>query len=197
MFRIIIILFLSICLVGCKSSKRAKTKNASVSKVIIDKRTGSNTTNTSKENDNDTIVNSDSDYRNDNSVNLSLPLNIINYAKQFEGVRYKFGGTTNSGMDCSGLVFESFRAYDIYLPRISRDMAKQGEKISLKQTQTGDLLFFITRNRRNDINHVGLVVEIDDNAIKFIHATTGAGVIISSLNESYWKDAFKEVRRVL
>lgn len=197
MFRIIIILFLSICLVGCKSSKRAKTKNASVSKVIIDKRTGSNTTNTSKENDNETIVNSDSDYRNDNSVNLSLPLNIINYAKQFEGVRYKFGGTTNSGMDCSGLVFESFRAYDIYLPRISRDMAKQGEKISLKQTQTGDLLFFITRNRRNDINHVGLVVEIDDNAIKFIHATTGAGVIISSLNESYWKDAFKEVRRIL
>jgi cell wall-associated NlpC family hydrolase len=197
MSRIIVILLLSICLVGCKSSKDAKTKKASVSKVIIDKRTDDNTINSSEENNTKTGLNSNSELTNNEPNSTSSHSNIINYAKQFEGVRYKWGGTTDAGMDCSGLVFETFRAHDIYLPRISRDMAKQGEKISLKKTQTGDLLFFKTRNRRNEINHVGLVVEIDDNAIKFIHATTSAGVIISSLNESYWKDAFKEVRRIL
>ena len=122
----------------------------------------------------------------------------IDYARTFRGTRYKYGGTTSRGMDCSGLVHESFKAHQIYLPRISRDMAKTGKKIKLHQTLEGDLLFFKTgKRRRNLINHVGLVVEIKNNAIYFIHATTSKGVIISSLNEDYWKSAFTEVRRVL
>ncbi|MGC6432263.1 MAG: C40 family peptidase [Jejuia sp.] len=129
---------------------------------------------------------------------LSTSSKIINYSKQFLGTRYKWGGTTKRGMDCSGLVFESFRAHNIYLPRISRDMAKKGEKIELKNVVKGDLLFFKTgKNRRNAINHVGLVIDIKNNAISFIHATTSKGVIISSLNDSYWKSAFIEARKVL
>ncbi|GAB1855425.1 hypothetical protein MHTCC0001_02590 [Flavobacteriaceae bacterium MHTCC 0001] len=123
---------------------------------------------------------------------------IVNYSKQFLGTRYKWGGTTRKGMDCSGLVFESFRAHDIYLPRISRDIARKGFKIKLRETLKGDLLFFKTgKSRRNAINHVGLVVEIKNNAIYFIHSTSSKGVIISSLNEDYWKSAFVEVRRIL
>lgn len=186
---VIFMFFLSIGMVSCKSSKNARKP---YSKVIIDKRTDKSSTESSEEN-----------YNNDNSnIKTAEPSgnithDIINYAKQFQGVKYKWGGTTNAGMDCSGLVFESFRAYGIILPRISRDMAKQGDKISLKETLKGDLLFFKTKNRRNDINHVGLVVAIENNAIYFIHATTHEGVIISSLNESYWKNAFAEVRRIL
>lgn len=122
---------------------------------------------------------------------------IIDYALEFEGTRYKWGGTTKSGMDCSGLVFESFRSHDILLPRISRDMAKKGEKISLKKVNLGDLLFFKTGGRRNAINHVGLIVAIRNNDIEFIHATSSKGVIISHLNESYWQNAFEEARRIL
>lgn len=180
---VIFILVLSMGLVSCKSSKSAKSKKATYSKVIIDKRTDKKNTGIRKGSDAVSSGNTKHD--------------IINYAKQFEGVKYKWGGTTDAGMDCSGLIFESFRAYDIYLPRISRDMAKQGDKIQLKQTLKGDLLFFKTKNRRHDINHVGLVIAIENNAIYFIHATTHQGVIISSLNESYWKNAFAEVRRVL
>ena len=121
---------------------------------------------------------------------------IADYALQFEGVKYKWGGTTKSGMDCSGLVFESFKAHNIILPRISRDMAKIGEKITLKKVQEGDLLFFKTRNRRNDINHVGLVIDTNSD-IKFIHATSSSGVIISKLSENYWEKAYVEVRRIL
>ncbi|AUS05929.1 C40 family peptidase [Pseudotamlana carrageenivorans] len=122
---------------------------------------------------------------------------IIDYALKFEGTRYKWGGTTKSGMDCSGLVFESFRTHDILLPRISRDMAKKGTKIPLKKVTQGDLLFFKTGGRRNAINHVGLIVAIRNNDIEFIHATSSKGVIISHLNESYWQNAFEEARRIL
>ena len=122
---------------------------------------------------------------------------IINYAKSFNGTRYKFGGTTRSGMDCSGLVYVSYKKENITLPRISRDMAKKGRRISLSKTNKGDLLFFKTNKNRNVINHVGLVISIKQGKILFIHATTSAGVIISSLEERYWKKAFVEVRKVI
>jgi len=121
---------------------------------------------------------------------------IINYAKKYMGVRYKYGGTTKSGMDCSGLVQISFKAHDIMLPRSSRDMAQKGHKISLKKVKKGDLLFFRT-NKKRTISHVGLIVAIRNNDIEFIHATTRRGVIISKLNETYWLNAFSEARRVL
>ncbi|PVW17184.1 C40 family peptidase [Marixanthomonas spongiae] len=123
--------------------------------------------------------------------------NIIEYAKSFEGTRYKFGGTTKRGMDCSGLVYTSFKNENIALPRVSRDMAKQGKRISLREVEEGDLLFFQTNKSRRVINHVGLVVESRKGAVKFIHSTTSRGVIVSSLNERYWNNAFVEVRRVI
>lgn len=121
---------------------------------------------------------------------------IIDYAKTFQGTRYKFGGTTDAGMDCSGLVYTAFQKENITLPRISRDMATKGILISFKNIEEGDLVFFKTSSR-NTINHVGLVVEAKRGEVKFIHSTTRAGVIISSLDEDYWKKAFVEVRRVI
>ena len=122
---------------------------------------------------------------------------IVNYAKSFNGTQYKFGGTTTKGMDCSGLVYVSFKKEDILLPRISRDMAKKGKRIPLNRTRKGDLVFFKTNKNRNVINHVGLVVEIEKGDIYFIHSTTRRGVIISSLKEKYWKEAFVEVRSII
>lgn len=132
------------------------------------------------------------------STSKSKADNIIDYAQQFKGVKYKWGGTTKKGMDCSGLIYTSFTANNVQLPRVSRDMAKRGTKINLKNVHKGDLLFFKTgKNKRNDINHVGLIVDIRDNDIKFIHSTTSKGVIVSGLNETYWLKAFIEARRVL
>jgi len=121
---------------------------------------------------------------------------IISYAKTFEGTRYKFGGTTEAGMDCSGLVCVAFEKENISLPRISRDMATKGIPVTKDEVEEGDLVFFKT-SRRNTINHVGIIVEAIDGEIKFIHSSTSAGVIISSLNEAYWKKAFVSFRRVL
>lgn len=127
----------------------------------------------------------------------SATSNIITTALSFEGTRYKFGGIDNKGMDCSGLVYTSYKSENIELPRISRDMAKQGVRITLDEIAKGDLVFFITGNKKKTINHVGLVVDIDNGSIKFIHSTTSLGVIISSMEESYWKKAFIEVRRII
>lgn len=122
--------------------------------------------------------------------------NIIDFAKTFQGTRYKFGGTTKAGMDCSGLVYTAFQTQDITLPRISREMATKGILISFKDIEEGDLVFFKT-SKKNTITHVGLVVESKRGEVKFIHSTTQAGVIISSMDEDYWKKAFVTVRRVI
>lgn len=121
---------------------------------------------------------------------------IVLNALQYQGVPYKFGGTTTRGMDCSGLVYVAFKEENVALPRVSRDMAKRGKRIATNKAKEGDLVFFKTNKNRNVINHVGLVVTTK-NGIEFIHSSSSRGVIISSLTESYWKNAFVEVRRVL
>ncbi len=122
---------------------------------------------------------------------------IVSYAKTFKGTRYKFGGTTKNGMDCSGLMFVSFKKEKILLPRVSRDMARKGKRIPVAKAKKGDLVFFKTNKNKNVINHVGLVVENKRGEIFFIHATTSKGVIISSLDEKYWKRAFVEAREII
>jgi cell wall-associated NlpC family hydrolase len=179
---------------SCKSAKQTKSETPKASRIIIDsnKDLFADKTITSK-NINDVNVNSASA-----DVSGSKAFSIVEYAKQFKGVRYKFGGATKSGMDCSGLVFESFRYHDIILPRISRDMAKNGEKIPLSNAGIGDLVFFKTGSRRNEINHVGLVVSKDERGnVEFIHSSTSAGVIVSSIAEAYWDKSFVEARRIL
>jgi cell wall-associated NlpC family hydrolase len=131
------------------------------------------------------------------SSNNAKANKIVSYAKTFKGTRYKFGGTTKKGMDCSGLIFIAFGKEDIALPRVSRDMAKTGKRISLSKSTDGDLVFFKTSKSRKSINHVGLVVGSRKGEILFIHSTTSKGVIISSMDESYWKNAFVEARRVM
>lgn len=123
--------------------------------------------------------------------------NIIEVARSFQGTPYRFGGTTSKGMDCSGLIHTAFKEEDILLPRISKDIAKKGEKIELHEVTIGDLVFFKTDNRRNEINHVGLVVDVFPGKILFIHSSTSQGVIISAMDESYWNKAFVEARRVI
>ena len=122
---------------------------------------------------------------------------IIKHAKSFEGTRYKFGGTTKKGMDCSGLVHTSFAEAGIKLPRISRDMATEGKRISLLKVQEGDLVFFQTDKNRNVINHVGLVVYNKSGVLKSIHSTSSRGVIISDISEAYWNNTFVQARRII
>lgn len=122
---------------------------------------------------------------------------IIAQAQAFIGTPYKWGGTSRSGMDCSGLVYTAFQKEQISLPRVSRDMAQKGKPISLKEVIAGDLLFFKTDKNSRKINHVGLVTAVKGGVIYFIHATSSRGVLTSSLEEKYWKARFSQARHIL
>jgi lipoprotein Spr len=132
--------------------------------------------------------------KEDNSK--SVVKKLIYTASENIGVRYKAGGTTNKGYDCSGLVFTTFSSENIPLPRTSLEQSKTGRVINQNKAQKGDLIFFKT-NRSSQINHVGLIVEINNDEIKFIHSSTSKGVIISSTKEPYYRDSYVQINRVI
>ncbi len=137
----------------------------------------------------------DRDIIVDESENY-LALQMINNAMEFIGVRYRGGGTSKAGMDCSGMVTAVFDIFGLKLPRSSNEMAKVGQKLDKEEIKKGDLVFFKT-NGRSVINHVGIVVESDGEEIKFIHSSTQRGVIISSTKEPYYSRSFAQANRVL
>lgn len=122
---------------------------------------------------------------------------IVKDAKKYIGTRYKYGGTTRRGMDCSGLVYTTFAENNIRLPRTSLAMSSKGKRIKLNQVKKGDLLFFRTGKSSRRINHVGVVSKVSGNKIYFVHSSTSKGVIESSLATSYWNKAFRFANRVL
>ncbi|WP_054851991.1 C40 family peptidase [Olleya sp. ITB9] len=123
--------------------------------------------------------------------------NIISKAESFEGVKYKYGGTTKKGMDCSGLLYTSFGSENIAIPRTSSALSTYGDWVDVKQVQEGDLLFFATRRNSRTINHVGMVTSSRAGRVEFIHASTSKGVMTSLLSERYWYFAFVQARRIL
>ena len=128
--------------------------------------------------------------------NLSKADQLIAIASENIGTRYRGGGKTQGGFDCSGLMSYTFEQLDITLPRSSSSQSEIGKKIKRRNAQKGDLIFFTT-NGRGTINHVGMITEVYDDDIKFIHSSVSSGVIISSTNEAYYSKRFKKVVRVL
>jgi probable lipoprotein NlpC len=173
MKKIALILLLLVVFSSCKSSKRAVTAK-------------------SKTENNDSRLKRASL----NSTNAQAD-KVVDYALKFDGVRYKYGGTTKKGMDCSGLIVTSFNSENIALPRTTGDLSVTGDWVDLKQVDKGDLLFFATQKNSRNVNHVGIVTSTRDGFIEFIHASTSSGVMISNLVEKYWYFAFVQARRVL
>jgi cell wall-associated NlpC family hydrolase len=107
---------------------------------------------------------------------------VVPYAKRFIGVPYRWGGSSPSGFDCSGFTSYVYRnAAGISLPRVSRAQIGAGQRVSRKDLQPGDLVFF-----GSPIHHVGIYV----GGNSYIHApNTGARVRIDSLNRGGYAGA--------
>ena len=125
-------------------------------------------------------------------VDKSAIKNIKLYAfiDEWYGVKYKYGGTSKSGVDCSGFCNQLYRnVYSKQLKRSAKDIAKQTKRVGLRNLKEGDLVFF---NISGKNSHVG--VYLMNN--RFVHASTSKGVIISNLTNSYYKKAFNKGGRL-
>lgn len=100
------------------------------------------------------------------------------------GTPYRGGGTNQRGVDCSGLTQQLYRSvYRKELSRSSNDQFKSVQKINKRKLEAGDLVFFSTDRSGKKVGHVGIYLKDG----KFIHASTSSGVIVSKLNEPYYK----------
>lgn len=122
--------------------------------------------------------------------------NILAEAETYLGTPYRYGGTSRNGIDCSAFVLSVFgAAASLSLPRVAASQAQEGEAVEKTDLQKGDLVFF-SHGRR--ISHVGIVESItEEGEVKFIHAATSKGVMVSSLNDSYWGPKFRFAKRVI
>ncbi|MET3535217.1 C40 family peptidase [Chryseobacterium limigenitum] len=161
---------------------------------------GSSKSVATKKNTNKTVAKSENLRKLDSKFDGKVPKSInsvLKDAEKYIGTPYKFGGNTSSGFDCSGFTVKVFEENDFKIPRRSSDQAEAGKKIDISEVKPGDLLFFATAGGSR-VSHVGIVHDVNtDGEVKFIHASTSKGVIISSLNEKYWNKAYLHAQRVL
>lgn len=122
---------------------------------------------------------------------------LVSTARSYIGTPYRWGGTTRSGMDCSGLLCNSYRAVNYDLPRTSAAQSKTGEKVKLDKVQPGDLVFFATGKKKRKVTHVGMVTSVRKGKIMFIHSSSSLGVVESNLYSTYYKKRFRGARRVI
>jgi len=107
----------------------------------------------------------------------------------WRGVRYREGGLSKNGVDCSGYVHLTYKQkLRRTIPRSTELLAKSGSEVSSRQMQPGDLVFFKTGWKTS---HVGIYL----NNGKFMHASSSRGVMISKLDNPYWSDTFWMARR--
>lgn len=126
--------------------------------------------------------------RNDN-------LQLYAYLAGWMGVPYRYGGNTRAGVDCSGLVLSTYQ--QVYTKKLYRSASEMlygnCRKISRANLREGDLVFFrVGKGRKRTVNHVGIYLK--DN--RFIHASTSAGVIVSKLDEPYYRQTWVAAGRV-
>ncbi|RFU67925.1 NlpC/P60 family protein [Peribacillus saganii] len=116
---------------------------------------------------------------------------IVAEGMKYIGTKYKFGGTTPSGFDCSGFLGYTYKkATGKTLPRTAASIFTKGKAVAKADLLEGDLVFFTTYKK--GASHAGIY--IGNN--KFIHASSSKGVRIDSLNSSYWKNKYIGSKRI-
>jgi cell wall-associated NlpC family hydrolase len=128
------------------------------------------------------LLNTEVEQLQDNSL--------LEHIDEWYGTRYRYGGTTKSGIDCSAFVQAIYlSAFAVALPRTARDQYRNSRIVSATEIKTGDLVFF---NTTGGISHVGIYLQNN----KFIHASTSYGVTISDMFDPYYLRRFIGVGRI-
>ncbi|MGE6487613.1 C40 family peptidase [Paenisporosarcina sp. NPDC076898] len=115
---------------------------------------------------------------------------IIDYADNYIGTPYQYGGTTPTAFDCSGYITYVFRKFGINLPRTTADIYKVGQSVSKSNLMPGDIVFFQTV--KAGPSHAGIYAGNN----QFIHTSTSRGVRFDNINDSYWGPKYLGAKRV-
>jgi len=122
---------------------------------------------------------------------------VIKTAQTYIGTPYKYGGTSGSGIDCSGLMLRCFEKANYQLPRTAKEQSKFGKKVGGNRIKPGDIVFFKFKDKGKKWYHSGLVTSVNNGKANFIHASTSRGVVESDLTQKYYSKSIKGFRRVI
>ena len=125
--------------------------------------------------------------------NSSLGEKIVDTARQYIGVLYKWGGNDPSGFDCSGLIQYAYKQNGINLPRISHDMGRTGKAVSLNQAQPGDIIY--TGSKGPSGGHVKMISKIENGKI-FVIEASGKGKPVKEHELTNTKN-IRSIRRII
>ena len=124
------------------------------------------------------------------SVKLGVDINLEDNHKlyiesaEWIGVPYRSGGNTKRGVDCSGFTTQIYqKVYHIKLDRSTGGQMKNTKRVSKRNLREGDLVFFSSKRSRKKVAHVGIYLKDG----KFIHASSSRGVIVSALEQQYYR----------
>lgn len=118
-------------------------------------------------------------------------VSLYQFIDEWTGTPYRYGGTSKSGTDCSGFVGSLYR--DVYgksIPRTTGEISKKANKVSTSSLREGDIVFFDINGKKS--SHIGVYLQNQH----FVHASSSKGVIISDLQNPYYKKAFSHGGRL-
>ncbi|HEY5392977.1 MAG TPA: C40 family peptidase [Hanamia sp.] len=174
-----------VILTGCSATRRSRTTA-----------TTNNSTINSADIESKVVIKNKVAPRIINTKNVSRE-DLVNFAESLIGVKYKYGSMTKeNGFDCSGFINYVFNHFKISVPRITVDFTNAGKEIPVKYSKPGDLILFTGSDAQSGIvGHMGIITENNNGDLKFIHASTSRGVMISGMS-SYFLPRFVKVNRV-
>jgi cell wall-associated NlpC family hydrolase len=179
-----------------------KHTGGSIKQIKKEKTPTSNNNNTLQTNSNQFITSFNIEQSNELQLKYAIVLDasvekmtnqfLLEKIEEWWGTKYCMGGSTKNCIDCSAFTQVLLKeVWNIDLPRTASEQHKLAQEVAPEDLQEGDLVFFHTQGRR-EITHVGIYL-INN---KFVHASTSNGVMVSDLNDSYWKTKYKGAGRI-
>lgn len=159
-------------------------------RLLSDKKTG-DTTSRSAEERTDEANTSEQQI----TATTSKGEEIVNYAKQYLGCKYVYGGSGPSTFDCSGFTMYVYKHFGVSLSHSATAQSRNGSYVAKENLQPGDLVFFKDYQTMDGIGHCGIYIGNGN----FIHASSGTGycVKISTLLSGSYNTRYSTARRII